>query len=1716
MPLIIVWEGVASLRSAVSLRSAPCRDRRGVAPVRFRARHLPVAVAVLLALIASSALSRAQPIPEHKSEFTSAAEARAAGWAEIRGNASKLAGPELSVVGDAAVGKTSLRVEVRQQALWQGIVLHDTLDLSDYAGMEFQVKQNVHTQGEQWPLVVQVFFEGEGSAIATPGMGLGGWTKITLPFSDEHWQFSNQPQGFAKTLRLRFYPYRHLDTPGEFLQLDGLRFLPRSEAAERPDAGLSYQYETLPADDADRERTMLSDGQVGPDAQVTFPAYGSPPVIVLDLGSERTLTSVALQAVAAPAANIASARIAVSGDREQWTDAGLIENASRDQAVRLQTLTAACFGIGQYVRLTLERPRVDVPLLIGEISLDHRDVTDADRERGERPYFDGPELPEVPADLRDNEHYIVLGGASIRVAVHRQTGVVAGLWGDRGQQILLRGWDRYILENRDTLIESAEYADSCQLSARDERRLELSGVNGDLEQVRMVKHFRIQTNDREEWLEKETRFIYGGSRPDCFVTLLGNVAIAQAFRQGGYYEGAQVRCDRVGADDVAFKRVIPSSKSVMLIHPSTGETLTQYRYKVNGRFCFPYYTQAAQESYNTTSYNRHGWEIGSATLKLAPGVPASVQIHTARLADGRFGWDRHLLSLPECRSYMARVQRPEWLSEVKAIVLNTYRCVLRGRAERNACRLLSVLDDGYVIAPGLTHADGVWGELPVSGEVTDLFGGITPADELCRMFESLRELPRYKAGLYMWLQSVNRDAPVFKTHPDWFITTNKSGGTQVIFPALKPNFGRILSAPGHVDFLLDQVEAFHRRYPQDCWYVDGGSGSVNLIDWTTLRTSHDYDGMDFCRRMRERFKAINPEGILFFNESSDRVADIGFAEIGRHFGKEWRRAAARMHSMKVRQAFDPWRLVSPLYWVGDGNRYLRICIGLGLPPSGTPSLESEDLLAYAPYCSAAFETRGFQHSPTRVRPSWREDADTEVEMHALRAGSALVLSVIEHGKRSARRELHAQIPDDLAGPGSRVVVIHHVLKDIGTYRVPVSDRVSKAVYRQSGWATGAVTELRNVETTTVDERGWIRVDAELQPGLLTEFVVTHVPAYYWSRDGLRANVLLPAIRRHRIDAGPADDAWRLSVSPDDVPREVLVLAPEGSAVSSVLRDGRPTAGNEVLIHGMHGAIVGVEPSTTPVRLECRFGPAMAMSEAFEADVPTQATAGSDLSATVQAPANGRIYCNLWRDGTLVLATSRPPDAGNVALLTFAVPEQAHNGAYVLELAQDTHAAVRKTLTVTGYRSADSVPPRSPPTDDVSNVSSFSKDLGQNVKAVNTAMASYGGSTPSVDRERLMLKAEIGADTQSYYNSCFAALEFTGLRRAALHVDHNMFPARGLYPERNILYEKHADAFIGFFVDYGTAGGYTKRVAFSLGKMNPKRQSSRPDWGKAAAPDRYIRLPSTVLTGEELSGGLDFERWAPSGWDSRIWLTVVLDKVLRSRWLSLQLLAPNPEPATLQAIPATDASEILLALKRRSVRALPCSASPVLDGRLDGRMWQDAEPSAGFFVVGESGLPASQRTQVQAGYDTGFVYIGLTCWEQAKTGFDTTSGATGRPWFDDGIEFAVAPPAWQGTFLHGIVSADGVTFLETSTDLHDKHKKSVIPVQVATHKEPHCFTVEIAVPVGNHGVPAPMQGETWQAQFMRNRVAPSGAREYTAWSPTDGYHHLQRFGRIEFQ
>jgi hypothetical protein len=121
----------------------------------------------------------------------------------------------------------------------------------------------------------------------------------------------------------------------------------------------------------------------------------------------------------------------------------------------------------------------------------------------------------------------------------------------------------------------------------------------------------------------------------------------------------------------------------------------------------------------------------------------------------------------------------------------------------------------------------------------------------------------------------------------------------------------------------------------------------------------------------------------------------------------------------------------------------------------------------------------------------------------------------------------------------------------------------------------------------------------------------------------------------------------------------------------------------------------------------------------------------------------------------------------------------------------------------------------------------------------------------------------------------AGVEIENVRNIALSVERSP-------PYQHI----DANSFAGFMVDYHTSEGYVKRVALGAGMIDYKRFSKAPWWGRGARPDKFVRL------GQHDTYVLDLEKWAPQGWDGKVWFTVSVENTGRQTNLKVKAALPS--------------------------------------------------------------------------------------------------------------------------------------------------------------------------------------------------------------------------------
>ncbi|MEA3403418.1 MAG: discoidin domain-containing protein, partial [Armatimonadota bacterium] len=621
----------------------------------------------------------------------------------------------------------------------------------------------------------------------------------------------------------------------------------------------SYEYVNAP-NRGDEARTILTDGEVNPRGEQAFwRMLGESPEIVFDLGEERFITRAVLRAISSPAVNIASAEVQGSSDGEQWRTLAMLSNEDSGRAEAEHAIEGQVRGVARYVKLILNRPAADQDVELAEVELYGREPTEEDRQAAAAAAYDtGPPMPETSDAGREDEHYWYLQSEQARFAIDKRHGLVGGVWcRAHGAKCIERLSDGYYLYTREGDTETDEYADEItQVLDRDDRMLRLRCRNPQLPEIEIEKTYSISPDGRR--LIKRVAWTNTGEAEDRFLThQTGGIAVEE-FRRGGVYMG----CDRglgarLFADEVTMPRQISAlgarnAKVVLLHRYDLGWGVGHFRHQVNDRWCRPLTSRWHERENHPPIYLPNGWEFGVATLHLAPDREQSTEVQLA-LYDGRqIDFYRMWRSLPETAAAFDSVARPRWHLDLKTSSNISQYSITEdlGPALMSIERSLALVETGNLW--NLTHIHGVWGEWFTEGVVESGQGAKIDTQWLKDFIaECHARSPRVKLGVYTWAWAVHPRSQVYQQHPEWFITTDRSGQVFNAYSNMVLNHARRLGIEASMDELIGQFADVMEDFGGDYFYLDGGGGGQNLIDWEHLGCDQDYHYEELYRRIRE-------------------------------------------------------------------------------------------------------------------------------------------------------------------------------------------------------------------------------------------------------------------------------------------------------------------------------------------------------------------------------------------------------------------------------------------------------------------------------------------------------------------------------------------------------------------------------------------------------------------------------------------------------------------------------------------------------------------------------------------------------------------------------------------------------------------------------------------------------------------------------------------------
>jgi len=185
----------------------------------------------------------------------------------------------------------------------------------------------------------------------------------------------------------------------------------------------------------------------------------------------------------------------------------------------------------------------------------------------------------------------------------------------------------------------------------------------------------------------------------------------------------------------------------------------------------------------------------------------------------------------------------------------------------------------------------------------------------------------------------------------------------------------------------------------------------------------------------------------------------------------------------------------------------------------------------------------------------------------------------------------------------------------------------------------------------------------------------------------------------------------------------------------------------------------------------------------------------------------------------------------------------------------------------------------------------------------------------------------------------------------------------------------------------------------------------------------------------------------------------------------------------------------------------CVKAPVIDGDLSDACWKAAQVPGVWIDIDTRKAPRLEP-KVYMGYDDENVYFAFYNPEPDMQG--VLAGCVdrdGKVWSDDSDEVFIDPTAGKGVYYHFIVNARNV--------LYDSHGKGGgawnATAKTAVKRMTDAWALEISVPLAEIGVTGSPKGQTWTANFCRNRRGNAAAY---MWSYTGAdFHTPERFGTL---
>ena len=346
---------------------------------------------------------------------------------------------------------------------------------------------------------------------------------------------------------------------------------------------------------------------------------------------------------------------------------------------------------------------------------------------------------------------------------------------------------------------------------------------------------------------------------------------------------------------------------------------------------------------------------------------------------------------------------------------------------------------------------------------------------------------------------------------------------------------------------------------------------------------------------------------------------------------------------------------------------------------------------------------------------------------------------------------------------------------------------------------------------------------------------------------------------------------------------------------------------------------------------------------------------------------------------------------------------------------------------------------------------------------------------------------------------YAGFELNGARQVRLRLSHNYDESsQGVSRNRFKTSDnsgKPDEYFGGLLVDYSVGGKYVKRVSMATAFYHPDCKLKGAKWGKHGMADERLDLGAWIEEPSPKVFSLDIGRFAPEGWDGKVWLSLGTCRFLAGHHLSLDILSFNDASASDFIVPRVTRNARMMPLPLKST---PLKTKPKSLASICPEEWKDWTRIDSFWLRA-AGLPKAQ-TRAYIAHDYEYLYVGIDADEPMSF-----SRKGREAWSNDHIELLVDRS--DGRIYQVIAAPESETvFL---LDRRRDEPKGIVVHDVA--EEGKGWKLFLALPLDDLKPNMQLTPVTLKMEIARVRKAND---EYSTWTPVDtGFFERKNYGTV---